>query len=219
MHDADTLFWDLDGTLTDPYEGITRSVAYALHFFDIEVPDRTVLCPFIGPPLKDSFMRFYGFSSADAELAIARYRDYFAGKGLFENTVYPGIPSLLGELRAAGIRLILATSKPAVFARRILEHFDLLSCFTVLCGSELDGSRTRKEEVIRYALEQTGARPEETAMIGDRRFDIEGAHACGIAAVGVLYGYGSREELVEAGATRLAASVADLREMLSPSDG
>ena len=89
MHDADTLFWDLDGTLTDPYEGITRSVAYALHFFDIEVPDRTVLCPFIGPPLKDSFMRFYGFSSADAELAIARYRDYFAGKGLFENTVSP----------------------------------------------------------------------------------------------------------------------------------
>ena len=92
MHDADTLFWDLDGTLTDPYEGITRSVAYALHFFDIEVPDRTVLCPFIGPPLKDSLYAFYGFSSADAELAIARYRDYFAGKGLFENTVYPGIP-------------------------------------------------------------------------------------------------------------------------------
>ena len=105
MHDADTLFWDLDGTLTDPYEGITRSVAYALHFFDIEVPDRTVLCPFIGPPLKDSFMRFYGFSSADAELAIARYRDYFAGKGLFENTVYPGIPSLLDALENAGRRM------------------------------------------------------------------------------------------------------------------
>ena len=213
MKDKRYLFWDLDGTLTDPAEGITKSVQHALRCEGILVEDRAALYPFIGPPLKDAFMDQYGFSAGQAESAIVHYREYFSQMGIFENKVYPGIPSLLGELRAAGRRLILATSKPAVFARRILEHFDLLSYFTVLCGSELDGSRTRKEEVIRYALEQTGARPEETAMIGDRRFDIEGAHACGIAAVGVLYGYGSRQELEDAGAEALAADIPALRRL------
>lgn len=166
MHDADTLFWDLDGTLTDPYEGITRSVAYALHFFDIEVPDRTVLCPFIGPPLKDSFMRFYGFSSADAELAIARYRDYFAGKGLFENTVYPGIPSLLDALENAGRRHVLATSKPSVFAERILTHFGLRRYFSAVAGSDLDGKRVKKR---RRASARPGTHKCQTGPLPDDR--------------------------------------------------
>lgn len=139
MKDKRYLFWDLDGTLTDPAEGITKSVQHALRCEGILVEDRTALYPFIGPPLRDAFMEQYGFSAGQAESAIVHYREYFSQTGIFENKVYPGIPSLLGELRAAGIRLILATSKPAVFARRILEHFDLLSCFTVLCGSELDG--------------------------------------------------------------------------------
>ena len=217
MHDADTLFWDLDGTLTDPYEGITRSVAYALHFFDIEVPDRTVLCPFIGPPLKDSFMRFYGFSSADAELAIARYRDYFAGKGLFENTVYPGIPSLLDALENAGRRHVLATSKPGVFAERILTHFGLRRYFSAVVGSDLDGKRVKKEDVLRHALELTNAKPARSLMIGDPEYDVAGARAVGMDCIGVTYGYGSEKELSDSGAVALADSPEALRRLLLPS--
>lgn len=206
--------WDLDGTLTDPAEGITKSVQHALEYEGIRVEDRTALYPFIGPPLKETFMERYGFSAARAENAVAHYREYFAVTGIFENQVYPGIPELLERLHSQGRRLILATSKPTVFARRILEHFQLLSCFTAVCGSELDGARTRKTDVIRFALEQTGTRPEDAAMIGDRRYDVEGARACGLAAVGVLYGYGSRQELEEAGADVLAADVPALDRLL-----
>ncbi len=214
MLHADTLFWDLDGTLTDPYEGITKSVAYALRLFGIEVPDRTVLCPFIGPPLKDSFIRFYGFSEADAELAISRYREYFSETGLYENKVYPGIPELLRTLAASGKRHILATSKPAVFAERILAHFGLRDAFCSVVGSDLEGKRVKKEDVLRYALEKTGAKPAESLMIGDRQYDVLGARCVGMDCLGVTYGYGSAQELQDAGAAALADSVPALGYLL-----
>ena len=162
-------------------------------------------------------MRFYGFSSADAELAIARYRDYFAGKGLFENTVYPGIPSLLDALENAGRRHVLATSKPGVFAERILTHFGLRRYFSAVAGSDLDGKRVKKEDVLRHALELTNAKPARSLMIGDREYDVAGARAVGMDCIGVTYGYGSEKELSDSGAVALADSPEALRRLLLPS--
>ncbi len=216
MHNADTLFWDLDGTLTDPFEGITHSIVYALRFFHIEVPDRTVLCPFIGPPLKDSFMRFYGFSDADADLAVSYYREYFSDKGWRENTVYPGIAALLRSLQEVGKRHVLATSKPEIFAEQILVHFGLRPFFAAVAGGDLEGKRVKKEDVLKHALEQTGAKASSSLMIGDRKYDVEGARRVGIDCIGVTYGYGSQQELLEAGAIALADSVDALRDLLLP---
>lgn len=209
------LFFDLDGTLTDPFEGITRSVAYALGHFGIEVGDRATLSPFIGPPLRESFRERYGMSDAEADVAVARYRTYFNTRGIFENKVYDGIPELLGRLRKAGATLVMATSKPTPFARRIAVHFGFAEHFTLICGSLPDGRRSAKAEVIRYALARLRIDDPATAlMIGDRRYDIEGAAAAGMDAIGVLWGYGSREELLAAGATRLAADLRELEGLL-----
>ncbi len=205
------LFFDLDGTLTDPELGITTCVQYALQHFGIVVSDRHALRPFIGPPLKDSFMQFYGLSEADADAAIVKYRERFSTIGLFENEVYDGIPQMLHELLAQGYRLTVATSKPTVYARQILEHFRLAHYFTQICGSNLDGSRVKKGEVIAYALNQNGNPPLPVVrMIGDRQHDILGAKQNGIFSIGVLYGYGSREELVAAGADAIAATPSEL---------
>ena len=208
------LLWDLDGTLTDPMLGITSAVQHALRAFHIEPPDRQALTPFIGPPLLESFQRFYGFSEEQARAAVTAYRDYFADTGIFENEVYPGIPALLAELREAGKTLALATSKPAVFAERILEHFHLREFFAFVAGSELDGTRAHKADVIAYALEQTGFPAADALMIGDRCYDVDGARVLGIEALGVAYGYGSREELEKAGAATVAGSVKELRNLL-----
>lgn len=209
------LLWDLDGTLTDPMEGITKSVQYALKRFGIQVEDRTTLCRFIGPPLKDSFMEFYGFSPEKAEEAIGIYRKYFSVTGLFENTVYPGIPSLLQRCCEAGCSHVVATSKPEVFARKILEHFHLSPFFTCIAGSELDGTRVKKAEVIHYAMERTGIVDLSRAvMIGDRDYDVIGAQEAGISCIGVSYGYGTREELIAAGAEAVADSVEELAALL-----
>lgn len=205
------IFFDLDGTLTDPELGITSCVQYALEFFGIAVPDRSVLQPFIGPPLKDSFMHFYDLSAADAEIAIAKYRERFSAIGLFENEVYAGIPEMLQKLTSEGHILTVATSKPTVYARQILEHFSLSSYFAHICGSNLDGSRVKKGEVIAYALEQNGMpSPSAVKMVGDRKHDILGAQENHIFSIGVLYGYGSREELTSAAADALADSPAAL---------
>lgn len=193
------VFFDLDGTLTDPALGITNSVMYALRHFGIEVEDRRVLYPFIGPPLKESFEKFYNMSSVDAEEALRVYRVYFSDKGLFENTVYDGIPALLEALCKAGCKVVLATSKPLVFAERILEHFDLKKYFAFLSGSELNGARVEKADVIRYAIEALHITDlEQVMMVGDRCFDVEGATENGIKTIGVTYGYGDREELKDA---------------------
>lgn len=190
------ILFDLDGTITDPKEGITKSVAYALNKFGIQVEDLDVLCPFIGPPLRASFEKFYGFSEKDAELAVKYYREYYGMTGKFECSIYEGIPELLKYLKEQGRTVFLATSKPTGYAKEILEHFDLLQYFDYVAGSSMDASRTEKADVIRHALEQIPeAKPEEMVMIGDREFDYYGAKEFGIPCILVTYGYGSLEEL------------------------
>ena len=212
------LFFDLDGTLTDPMEGITRSVEYALRHFGIEVADRRELCPFIGPPLADSFRERYGMDDADTAAAIAKMREYFVPKGIFENELYPGIPELLADTAAAGCANVMATSKPEPFARRIAEHFDIARHFRLIAGSALDGARTTKTEVIRHALAQLGIAPEEAVMIGDRRYDIEGAAATGLDSVAVGWGYAAPGELEATRPGHFAADVDALRKLLLGTD-
>lgn len=216
MQSKRLLLWDLDGTLTDPKPGITRAVRHALHAFGIEETDSQKLCAFIGPPLKDSFMAYYGFSPEEADKAVTVYREYFAEKGLFENRVYSGIAPLLRSLADKGRTHVLATSKPTVFAQRILEHFDLAPSFAFIAGSNLDGTRVKKAEVIAYALEGLGTPPLASAvMIGDRHYDILGARELGLDAIGVAYGYGTRRELIEAGASAVAGTVEELGRLLA----
>ncbi len=210
--------FDLDGTLTDPKEGITTCVQYALHSLGIEEPDLDRLETFIGPPLKDSFMEFYGMDEEQAQVAVKKYRERFNDKGLYENEIYPGIAPMLQMLSEKGFRLAVASSKPTVFVEKILEHFGIRQYFKVVVGSELDGSRTSKDQVVMEALRQLfGAKPilyHEVYMIGDRRFDVEGARAMKVESVGVTYGYGGMEELREAHADYIVESVEELREFL-----
>ena len=193
------ILFDLDGTLTDPGLGITSAVMYALERYGIRVDDRRELYRFIGPPLVDSFMRYYGFSAADARAAVDVYREYFTDRGIFENEVYPGIPELLETLCGAGCRLLVATSKPTVFARQILDHFGLLPRFLLVSGTSLKGRSASKEEVIETALLDAGITDRRRCvMVGDRFYDTEAAARCGLDSIGVLYGYGSPEELKNA---------------------
>ena len=205
------LLFDLDGTLTDPGEGITNSVAYALEKFGICVTDKTALYPFIGPPLVDSFIKFYGFSHEDASRAVEYYREYFRDRGIFENVPYAGITEVLEKLQAAGKTLIVATSKPEPFARRIMEHFGLDKYFTYVAGASFDAARSEKWDVIEYALATMNITDRADAvMIGDRKHDIIGAQKTGLDSVGVLWGYGSREELTAAGADTIVECVEQL---------
>lgn len=212
------LLFDLDGTLTDPKLGITTCVQYALAHFGIDEPDLDKLEPFIGPPLKDSFMEFYQMDETQAQAAVDKYRERFRDTGIFENKVYAGIPKMLQTLNAKGLHLAVASSKPTVFVERILEHFDIAKYFKVVVGSELDGTRVEKDQVVEEALRQLfGGKPvekEKVYMIGDRRFDVEGARAQGVESVGVTYGYGSMEELKEAKADYIVRSVEELRKFL-----
>ncbi|MCB5093563.1 HAD family hydrolase [Streptococcus mutans] len=210
-----TILFDLDGTLTNPALGITNSLAYALEKFNIEVTDKKELYRFIGPPLQDSFENFYHFSKEDSLKAVDFYRDYFRHKGLYENEVYQGIPDLLERLKAQGKKLLVATSKPEEFARQILKHFELFDYFDLVAGASMDGSRRLKGDVIAYAL--TSAQVSDlsaTIMIGDREHDIIGAKKNGLDAIGVLYGFGNREELKKAGATYIATNVEELQGRL-----
>ena len=209
------VLFDLDGTLTDPFEGITKSVEHALDRCGIKVANRRELACFIGPPLHESFMKYYGFTEPEAFRAVEVYREYFSVTGLFENKVYPGIPELLAELSDGGIKLAVATSKPTVFAKRILDHFGLTGYFSVCVGSELDGRRVRKDEVIADTLSALGIGAPDAVMVGDRMHDVIGAKKNGVAAVGVTYGYGTREELTEAGAFAVADTVDELKEILT----
>lgn len=209
------ILFDLDGTITDPMIGITKSVRYALSKFGIQVEDLNTLCKFIGPPLKDSFMNFYNFSEEDALKAITYYREYFSTDGLYENTVYKNFEDILISLKNNDKSLIIATSKPTVFAEKILEHFNLKKYFDFISGSNLDNTRTKKADVISYALEQQRINNmSEIIMIGDREHDIIGAKALNIESIGVLHGYGSYEELSSSGADYIVKDVSELKSLL-----
>ncbi len=215
-----TILFDLDGTLTDPKIGITRSIQHALARFAIFVEDLDSLVPFIGPPLAGSFQRYYGFDAVQARQAVEYYREYFAETGIYENAVYPDIPELLAELHATGATLALATSKPTIYAERILSHFDLRRHFTLIAGSNLDGTLTNKGEVIRSALARLPDVPREhTVMVGDREHDVAGARVNAIAALAVAYGFGPPEELHAALPDAIAPSVAGLRAILLKAPG
>lgn len=207
----DYFLFDLDGTLTDPGLGITNSVAYALGKYGITVEDRRELYPFIGPPLRQSFSEFYGFDEEKTKEAVAFYREYFSEKGLFENEVYEGIPEVLSQLKQAGKKLLVATSKPEEFTNRILEHFGLAEYFDFVAGATMDETRNEKADIIAYALKQIAdADKSKIVMIGDRKFDILGARENGIDSIGVLYGYGPRAELEEAQATYIVEKPEEL---------
>lgn len=201
MKNYDILLFDLDGTLTDSAEGIVNCAEYALNSLGIAEPDRSKLLRFIGPPLIDSFMDFYGLSREDAVKAVAAYRERYPVKGIFENRVYEGIPEALELLKKGGKRLALATSKPEIYAKRILEHFDLAKYFEVVTGAELSGERNAKADVIDECLKRLGCPVKDTVlMIGDRKHDVEGAKLCGVACAGVKFGYAEENELENAGA-------------------
>ncbi len=208
-----TVFFDLDGTLTDPKPGIVRSIQHALERLDQPVPEEDDLLWCIGPPLRASFVRLLG-GEEDADLAVELYRDRFGDVGLYENQVYPGIIALLSGLKEAGWTLHVATSKAHVFADRIVEHFELAPFFDSVFGAELSGERAEKTDLLAYALSESGADPATSVMVGDRSHDMVGAINNGVPGVGVLYGYGSREELVRAGARTIVARVDELREVL-----
>jgi len=209
------VFFDLDGTLTDPKTGITRSIQYALERLHREVPaaDELVWC--IGPPLLESFETLLR-DRQEAVTALNHYRERFTERGLYENRVYPGIEDTLAALAASGCRLFIATSKPAIFAQRIVAHFGIAGYFERLFGSELDGTRSDKTELLSHALDETGFDSHETVMIGDRSHDMIGARNNDMTAVGVLYGYGSKDELIAAGAQRIARTPEDLPDIANP---
>lgn len=214
------VLFDLDGTLTDPKEGITKSVQFALYQQGIKEPDLDKLEPFIGPPLKDSFMAYYGLSAEAAEKAIVDYRSRFSPIGIFENKVYAGIPQMLRKLKDAGMHLAVASSKPEVFVNRILEHFELAEYFDVVVGSLLDGGRVEKEEVVAEALSRLGevshckVNRETCAMVGDRKFDVYGGKEHGLTTVAVAYGYAGKGELEEAEPDYIARNVKALEAFL-----
>lgn len=222
------ILFDLDGTLTDPKPGITGCVQYALHEMGIEEPDLDRLEIFIGPPLMDSFMEFYGMERQMAERAVEKYRERFAVTGIYENELYPGMKEMLAALKEAGCHLAVASSKPEPFVKRILEHFGIAAYFDAAVGSGLDGSLAQKEDVVREALRRLGEQmdaagsvlPQDDSigkaavMVGDRKFDVIGARALGLRCVGVSFGYAQPGELEEAGAWRIADDVESLGRIL-----
>jgi phosphoglycolate phosphatase len=210
-----TVLFDLDGTLTDPQVGITRSVQYALARMGIMEQDLEKLIYFIGPPLAASFMECYGMDETRSRRAVGYYREYFSQTGIFENAVYPGIEELLTELRQTDKTLAVATSKPGVFANRILEHFNLSGYFRFVAGSNLDGTLVEKAEVIAYALKNLPpVDSREVVMIGDRKHDIIGAKKNGIASIAVGYGYGAMSEILSAKPNSIASTVDELSALL-----
>ena len=213
--DAGYVFLDLDGTLTDPSQGITGGVLYVLERFGIREDDRRKLCSFIGPPLYGSFMKYYGFSREEAYRGVEVFQEYYSAQGWSENVPYPGIRELLAEWKAEGRKLVLATSKPEVFAVRILEHFGMADSFELIAGGDVEETRVEKAMVIDYARTSLGLNDlRGSVMIGDTSYDVIGAAKHGIPTVGVLYGFGSRASLEEAGARWLAGSVDELRALM-----
>ena len=213
------ILFDLDGTITDSALGITNSVKYALNKLNAPIPPYETLCRFIGPPLLDGFREFCGFNKKKAHTAVNLYREYYSTTGIFENAVYDGIPELLKSLKENGKTVILATSKPEKFAKRILEHFKLMQYFDLTAGASMDETRNNKDAVIDYALTECNIKDKSLAvMVGDRHHDIDGAKRNGISSIGVLYGFGSREELEAAGTDYIAEDINALYKILLVGD-
>ncbi len=211
------VLFDLDGTLTDPSEGITNSIIYAAHKLGIEINDRSELFDFIGPPLIPMFKKCFGLNDEEAKAALTYYREYFAQKGVYENKIYDGIEELLLKLTGQGTIVLLATSKPEEFALQILEHFGIAKYFSAVCGNTLTEARPTKSEVIAYVISLFPEICRENAlMVGDRHHDVDGATENGLDTIGVLYGYGSREEL--SGAKYITDNVNSLYEIITKED-
>ena len=211
----DYILMDLDGTLVNSKEGITKAVQYALRAMDIIIDDLDSLTKHIGPPLRDGVMEFYGFDEEKAERTLKKYREYYIEKGMYQNEVYYGMENLLTRLKQAGKYLIVATSKPEELAVKILESLHLDQYFDDICGATFDEKRETKEAVIRYAMEKNAiSDSDRVIMVGDRKFDIHGAKATGVKSIGVLYGFGSEAELREAGADYIAATVDDIYDII-----
>lgn len=208
------ILFDLDGTLTDPFLGITRSVAYSLKSFGIEVDDLETLKPFIGPPLDVSFREYYHMDEAQSWKAVEKYREYFSKKGLFENKVYEGMEDFLQSLLNMDMKLYVCTSKPEVFAKEILDHFSLTPYFTGIYGATLDGSLKNKGDVIAHCIKQEQLNIQDCMMVGDRQHDIVGAHQNQIPCIGVLYGYGSLEEFQEYYCDYIAKDLIELKKII-----
>lgn len=209
------ILFDLDGTLTESAPGIINSLKYALERLGVQDYDRAILDKFIGPPLAVSFEKFFGFKGEKCNNAIKIYREYFSEKGLFENAVYSGVEDMLDTLKSAGLKLAVATSKPEVYARRILDKFGLSGYFDAICGIPLDNEHMTKAQVIARAINELGAADKQAAlMVGDRDYDVAGAHQNGIECMGVTYGYGSREELEGVGAEYIAVSAENAAELI-----
>ena len=205
--------FDLDGTITDSGPGIINSIRYALEKYGLPVPEEKVLRTFIGPPLKEQFQAVCGLNEEESARMVEAYREYYTEKGIFENSVYSGVPEMLERLKESGARILMATAKPEKFAKRIAEHFNFAKYFEFIGGACMDGRRTDKYDVIEYVLDSCGISEEEkkdAVMIGDRSHDMIGAAKAGLHSLGVLYGYGSREELVSAGAAMTAETPGDI---------
>lgn len=215
MKNYDVVLFDLDGTLTDSAAGIIKSVAYALDKWGIQDYDYDQLLEFVGPPLHDSFVKYFGLSQAESYEIVDMYREYYKAKGIFENIVYTGIPALLADLQAAGKTILLSTSKPEIFARQILKYYDLDKYFTYIAGANLDGTRVKKAEVVAYALESAAITNVENAvLVGDREYDIFGARENGMDSIAVTYGYGSPEELATAKPDFTVDNVGEIAQIL-----
>jgi len=222
MNNFKYILFDLDGTITDSGEGITKAVQYALKHFGINVEDINELKKFVGPPLRDSYMKFYNFDEEKATEGIKVFREYYEEKGMFENSLYDGIVDVLKALKKSGKELIVATSKPEVHAKKILEHFNVDKYFTIIAGADFEETRVKKGDVIKYALDNFRntlndnevLNLSQVIMIGDREHDIIGAKENNIKAIGVLYGYGDVVELTQARASYIVSKPEDLLEIL-----
>ena len=209
------VFFDLDGTLTDSGEGIINAAVYALEKYNIEVNDRSELRKFIGPPLQDSFSTDYGFQEDEIEDVIKIFREYYSEKGIFENTIYENIQTVLFELKNRGKKLVVATSKPEVFTKKVLDHFNISSYFDYVSGATLNNEKIKKVDIIRDAICKLGITDKsKVVMIGDRKLDVLGAKENGIDSIGVLWGYGDLLELEKVGPTYIAEKVLDLLEII-----
>ncbi len=194
----EAIFFDLDGVISDSKEGITKSVDYAMQKFGVKASSPDEYLSFVGPPLMNQFQNVCGFDEKKAQKAVEYYREYYTKTGIFENSMYAGMDNVLKMLHQKGVKILLATSKPTEFARQIIDRYGILSYFDDVCGSSMDNSRTKKEDVISYAMEKNGLQnPDAILMVGDRKHDIIGARACKMDCVAVEYGYGSHEEFLE----------------------